>query len=327
MEVSMQAYLGIDIAKANFHAVLLVDDVARKHSFPNSARGFAQLDHWLAHRAVTHVHACMEATGAYAEALAAHLSDAGHVVSIVNPARVKGYAQSEGARSKTDAVDAALIARFCKALRPPAWLPPAPELRVLQGLVRRLESLQQTRLQEHNRAQTPGVVPAVADSIAALIAHLDQQIADLELQIRSFIDQHPGLRDQHALLVSIPGVGAKTAAHLLGELPDVTRFASAKAVAAYAGLSVAHYTSGTSVARKPHLSKRGNAKLRTALFYPAMVAVRYNPILRSFAARLRAAGKRKMQILGAAMRKLLHIVYGVLKSRTPFNPNHITLPA
>jgi transposase len=320
-------YLGIDVAKANVHAVLIVDEIERKHSFANNDKGFAQLDGWLAHRKVGHVHACMEATGAYAEALAAHLADRGHTVSVVNPARIKGYAQSELTRTKTDPVDAALIARFCKALRPTAWLPPAPEVRELQGLVRRLESLTQTRQQERNRAQMPGVVAPVADSIAALITHLDQQIAALESQIRSHIDRHPKLRQQRDLLESIPGIGAKTTASLLGELPDLTRFTSVKQVAAYAGLSVQQHLSGSSIHGKPRLSKRGNAKLRKALFYPAMVAIRFNPLIREFAQRLRAAGKREKAILGAAMRKLLHIVYGVLRTGRPFNPQRQPITA
>jgi transposase len=316
------AYLGIDIGKSNFHAALLEGEKSHGKSFPNNPKGFEQLDTWLKNRKVVVVYACMESTGPYAEALATDIADRGHKVSIVNPARVKGFARGELLRTKTDAVDAALIARFCKAMQPDPWLPPAPEIRELQGLVRRLESLKQTRQQECNRAEMPGVVAPVAQSIAAHVAHLDQQIEALEQQIRSHIDRHPGLRQQHDLLITIPGIGEKTIATLLSELPDVAHFQSAKEVAAYAGLSVHHYESGTSIHRKSRLSKCGNPKLRNALFYPAMVAMRYNPIVLAFARQLAVAKKRKMVIVGAAMRKLLHIVFGVLKSGKPFNPHH-----
>ena len=318
------AYLGIDIAKRDFHATLLIGEIERRHVFPNNDKGFAQLDAWLINRKVDRVHACMEATGAYAEAVATHLVERGHLVSIVNPARIKGYAQSELSRTKTDAVDAALIARFCRALKPDAWVPPAPEIRHLQGLVRRLESLTETRQQELNRAQAPGMVDPVAHSIAALVAHLSEQIDALQRQIREHIDRHPTLRQQRDLLASIPGIGHKTVASILGELPDINQFASAKQVAAYAGLSVAQHRSGTSIRGRARLSKRGNHQLRKALFFPAMVAMRCNPIIHAFALRLRAAGKREMVILGAAMRKLLHLVFGVLRSGKPFNANHDT---
>lgn len=315
-------YLGIDISKSNFHAALLEGEKSHGKSFPNNPKGFEQLDVWLKNRKIDVAYACMESTGPYAEALATHIADRGHKVSIVNPARVKGFARGELLRTKTDAVDAALIARFCKAMQPDPWLPPAPEIRELQGLVRRLESLKQARQQECNRAEMPGVVAPVAQSIAAHVAHLDQQIVALEKEIRSHIDRHPGLRQQRDLLITIPGIGEKTVATLLSELPDVEHFQSAKEVAAYAGLSVHHYESGTSIHRKSRLSKCGNPKLRNALFYPAMVAMRYNPIVLAFARHLAAAKKRKMVIVGAAMRKLLHIVFGVLKSGRPFNPHH-----
>jgi len=321
------AYLGIDIAKRDFHATLLIGEIERRHVFPNNDKGFAQLDAWLINRKVDRVHACMEATGAYAEAVATHLVERGHLVSIVNPARIKGYAQSELSRTKTDAVDAGLIARFCRALKPDAWMAPAPEIRHLQGLVRRLESLTETRQQELNRAQAPGMVDPVAHSIAALVAHLSEQIDALQRQIREHIDRHPTLRQQRDLLASIPGIGHKTVASILGELPDINQFASAKQVAAYAGLSVAQHRSGTSIRGRARLSKRGNHQLRKALFFPAMVAMRCNPIIHAFALRLRAAGKREMVILGAAMRKLLHLVFGVLRSGKPFNANYDTILA
>lgn len=321
------AIVGIDIAKANFHAALIDDAGEHARSFPNNAKGFAQLERWLRNRKVSHVHACLEATGAYGDALAIALYEAGHIVSVVNPARVKGFAQSELARNKTDALDAGVIARFCKAMAPPPWTPPSPEIRALQALTRRLSSLIDARAQEYTRAETPGIVEVVADSIRAHIDHLDGQIRELEAQITDHIDRHPTLREQRELLASIPGIGTATSARFIGEVPDVTKFASAKQLSAFIGLSPQQVQSGSSVRRKARLSKRGNARLRKDLYFPAIAAIRFNPIVRRFAERLRAAGKSKMLIIGAVMRKLVHIAYGVLKHRRPFDPNFNTVPA
>lgn len=321
------AIVGIDIAKANFHAALIDGAGEHARSFPNNAKGFAQLERWLRNRKVSHVHACLEATGAYGDALAIALYEAGHIVSVVNPARVKGFAQSELARNKTDALDAGVIARFCKAMAPPPWTPPSPEIRALQALTRRLSSLIDARAQEYTRAETPGIVEVVTDSIRAHIDHLDGQIRELEAQITDHIDRHPTLREQRELLASIPGIGTATSARFIGEVPDVTKFASAKQLSAFIGLSPQQVQSGSSVRRKARLSKRGNARLRKDLYFPAIAAIRFNPIVRRFAERLRAAGKSKMLIIGAVMRKLVHIAYGVLKHRRPFDPNFNTVPA
>jgi transposase len=321
------AILGIDIAKANFHVTLLHDGAEHSRDFPNNVKGFTQLARWLRNRQVPRVHACLESTGAYGDAVALALHGAGHVVSIVNPARVKGFAQSELARNKTDALDAGVIARFCKAMAPPPWTPPSPEIRALQALTRRLSSLIDARAQELNRASAPDLVDPVAASIRAHIEYLDERIRELEALIAGHIDQHPTLRGQRDLLSSIPGIGDTTSARFIGELPDVTRFASAKQLSAFIGLSPQRVESGSSVRGRTRLSKRGNDRLRKWLYFPAIAAIRFNPILRRFAERLRAAGKSKMLVIGAVMRKLVHLAYGVLKSRRPFDPNFNTVRA
>lgn len=315
-----QAIVGIDIAKANFHAVLLISDTTRSKSFPNNTRGFTNFDGWLANRAVQCVHACMEATGSYGEALALHLVDAGHTVSVVNPARIKGFATSELQRNKTDAVDAGVIARFCKALQPPAWIPPAPEIRELQALVRHRENLQAARQRERNRQQVSGLPAAVQHSLDELIAFLDADIGRLDKLIHKHINTYPRLRTQTQLLATIPGIGQATATALISEIPE--QFRSAKQLAAFAGLSPHQHQSGASIHRKTRLAKTGSPRLRKTLFYPAMVAMTHNPLLHACANRLRAAGKNKMTIIGALMRKLLHLAYAILKSGLPFDPDY-----
>ena len=312
--------LGIDIAKNSFQVALLRDGKLRHHTFPNTEPGFAQLHAWLAKQGLNHVHACMEATAAYGDALALFLHQAGHRVSIVNPARIKGFAQSELQRNKTDKLDAAVIARFCATQQPALWTPPLPEIKHLQGLVRRVEALLEMRQQESNRLEQATQQPLVSQSLATIITALDNEMLRLRQLIKEHIDQHPDLQRDRDLLLSIPGIGETTAAWLLSEV-QVQTYSSARQVAAHAGLTPRHHKSGERVGGRTPLSKTGNARLRRALYLPAVVAKRHNPIIKAFCERLSQRGKRPMEIIGAAMRKLLHIVYGVLKSGKAFDPS------
>lgn len=321
----MEAVLGIDIAKASFAVTLLAAGDAYHAHFSNDGVGFAKLTRWLHKRQIAQLQACMEATGAYWEALADYLHAQGHVVSVVNPARIKAFAESHLARNKTDQLDAQLIARFCHSQQPLAWTPPPPEQRALQALVRQVEALQQMRQQEVNRLAAGVEVTAVVAALQAHIAFIEEQIEQLLQQVEAHIQQHPHLREQRELLVSIPGIGKRTALTLLAEIVEVTRFSGAPQLAAYAGVSPRQRRSGSSVRGRTRLCKTGNAALRKALYFPAIVARRHNPLIRTFCDRLAQRGKTKMQIIGAAMRKLLHLVYGVLKSGQPFDPNYLQI--
>jgi transposase len=315
----VDAVLGIDIAKAKFQVALLLPEGKLRHkSCPNTLTGFRQLAEWLTRQDVAHVHACLEATGTYGEALATWLHDAGHVVSVVNPAIIHAYARAQLARSKTDRIDAELIARFTATQQPPAWTPPTREIRELQALVRRLDALQGMRTQEANRLAAGVVVADVRASIETVLASLDAQIAHVQQLIRDHLDQHSGLRAQRDLLTTIPGIGEATAAVLIAELFD-KHYTSARQAAAFAGLVPRLVESGTLRGRS-RLSKVGPGRLRKALYFPAITALRWNPTIRGMQARLHAAGKQPMVIVGAAMRKLIHLAYGVLKSRKAYEP-------
>lgn len=314
----MDAVLGIDIAKAKFAVALLRPDGKVLHkTCANTPAGFAELGAWLQRRPVTAVHACLEATGSYGEALAIWLHEHGHVVSVVNPAIIHAYARTQLARSKTDRLDAELIARFTATHTPPAWTPPAAEIRELQALVRRLEALQGMRTQEANRLAAGVRVAAVRASIEAVLANLDAQIAHVRQLIRDHLDQYPGLRAQRDLLTTIPGIGEATAAILIAELFDKP-YTSARQAAAFAGLVPRLIESGT-LRGRTRLSKLGPGRLRKALYFPAVTALRCNPTIRALRGRLHAAGKQPMVIIGAAMRKLIHLAFGVLKSRRAYD--------
>lgn len=314
--------LGIDVGKKDLHCVILGEDLGddspvARHAFANNPRGHEQLLKWLKNRRLDRVKVCLEATGGLGEDLATALHEQGHIVSIVNPARIKAFGQSEGVRTKTDAVDAALIARFCRSQSPTPWAPPAPSERALQALLRRRDNLVDMRTQELNRAQAARVTDAVQSSIDEHIGYLDDRIASIEDEIRKLIDTDSDLRGKRDLLQTIPGIGEKTANTILGEMPRIAEFRDVKAVAAHAGLSPKHNQSGLSPGRS-RLCKAGNARLRKALYFPAIVAMRQNPTLRIFAERLAERGKRTMVIVAAVMRKLLTIAYGVLKGGRPF---------
>ena len=312
------AVLGIDIAKAKLVVTLLTPDGKRRRkTCANTPAGFEELAAWLTRQRVTRVHACLEATGTYGDAVATWLHDAGHRVSIVNPAIIHAYARTQLTRSKTDQIDADLIADFT-ATQPPPWTPPTPEIRQLQALVRRLDALQGMRTQEANRLAAGVVVDDVRTSIETVLAHLDEQIAHVRELIRQHLDYHPGLRAQRDLLISIPGIGEATAAVLIAELFDKP-YASARQAAAFAGLVPRLMESGTLRGRS-RLSKIGPGRLRKALYFPAVAALRCNPTIQAMRTRLRAAGKTPMVIVGAAMRKLIHLAYGVLKSRRAYEP-------
>ena len=330
-------FLGIDISKDWFDAALLQESNLKSDAparvkpthkrFPNNARGFEQLLNWLKNHKAFRVHACLEATGTYGEALAAFLHEQGHTVSVVNPAQIYHFVQTSLSRTKTDKADAAQIARFCQLHQPQEWTPPAPEIRTLQALVRRLEALLETRQSEKNRRAAGPLAAEVTASIETVLSFLEGQIKAIKAQIQQHIDKHPGLKQQHDLLTSIPGIAAVSAAALLAELGDVSQFRGARQVAAFAGLVPKIGHSGTSVHARSVLSKRGSPRLRHALYFPAMTALRFNPLIRALRQRLLEKGKAKMAVLGAAMRKLLHIVFGVLKSGRPFDPNFSAISA
>jgi transposase len=260
----------------------------------------------------------MEATGGWSEELAFFLHEHGHVVSIVNPMQIRAFGQSELSRTKTDKADAGLIARFCAAMCPPAWEPPKPSERRLRQLVRRRRSLVEMRTQEENRLDSPAM-DSVRESILRMIDVFDEQIKELDKQIKSAIDDDDDLKGKRDLIESIDGIGPITAATILGETPHIESFRSSKALTAFAGLCPNVRQSGTSV-RSTRTTKIGNRAIRKSLYMAAIAALRSNAIIRAFADRLRERGKRPKEVIVAVMRKLLVLVFGVLKTGRPFDP-------
>jgi transposase len=307
-------FLGIDLSKRYFDATLQAEGQSCYRRFSNDAVGIQGLLRWLKQQQVTSLHACMEATNLYWEEVAQALYEQEYTVSVVNPARIKGFAMSQMRRNKTDKQDSEVIAAFCAAVRPTAWQPPSAVQRKLRHLERYADDLKQTLTQQKNRLANSKDAD-VQRSLQRLIDQIHQELQQVERQIEQQI------AEQESLRTPIPGIGEQVAHKLLAEFYDLHTYAAARTAAADAGLTPAHHQSGDSVRRKPRLSKVGKAAVRSSLFLPAITAIRFNPVVKALADRLRTRGKPKKLIIAAAMRKLIHLAFGVLKNQSPFDPN------
>jgi len=322
-------YLGMDVAKAKLDCCLLLDEAAgrRKTKVVNNTKsGIVDLLAWSAKQNVSpeELHVVMEATGVYHEQAALALTDAGITVSIINPAQIKDFGRGLAVRTKTDGVDSFVLARYGALLKPAAWQPPPPEARMLQALLARREAIAQDLQRERNRqekADATDTPEQIRQSLADSIEFLVKQLADLQQEIDRHIDKHSNLKDDMALLQSIPAVGPQVGGNLLSVMHS-HNFGSAEQLAAYLGLVPVERQSGSSVLGRAKLSKAGPARIRAVLYMAAVVATRCNPHVKTLYDRLLARGKSKMSALGAAMRKLVHLCFGVLKTRQPYQANY-----
>jgi len=319
--VVIDGVLGIDVSKNTLDASMSSCNKVRSKSFANSPDGWRHLLGWLIGQKIRRVHACLESTGRYSLGIACKLNEAGHVVSIVNPAQIRDFARTKLGRNKTDAVDASHIREYCELFKPPPWAPPSHAHRQL-GELQTIRAGIVAGLTEWKNRKNSGMVDAMAQSLAdATISHFTSQLGAVEKAIAQAIDNDSDLRRKRDLLLSISGVGETLAGVVLAELPgpDVLR-SSAEAVA-YTGLNPRRHQSGTSIDRLTRISKIGNAVLRAALYMPAMSAMRYNPAIVALVTRLKAKGRlNPKQIVVAAMRKLLVLCFGILKTGRPFDP-------
>jgi transposase len=301
----------------------------RAKTVPNTSEGFVELREWLVRQKVpdpSQVHLIFEATGVYHQAAARWFFDAGATVSIVNPAQTQAFGQGLAVRTKTDARDSQVLARHGRLVRPVAWQPPPPEIETLPARLHRLDAVEADLLREPNRQEKAEVVTQpdpVNQSLQQHIAFLEQEAARLHGAIQEHLDQFPNLRQDRELLRSIPAVGEKTAQRLLAILRH-REFQTADPATAFLGLVPIECQSGSSLRRRPRLSKAGAPRIRAALYMAAVVATRHNPHMRALYERLLARGKAKMAALGAAMRKLVQLAFGVLKHQHPYQADWTT---
>jgi transposase len=311
--------IGIDISKKNFDLALNFSGKKwLNRVFTNDQKGFESLLYWLQQKEICRAMVALEATGCYAENLARFLYDKGYTVLVLNPAQVKYFGKSKLSRAKTDKKDARLIAEFVltnQDLKP--WVPLAPNQEKLRELFRCLVRLKEDRVQQLNRLES-----VRNENVRTItMTHFDflnEQIKALEEQIRDLVNSDPDLKENVELLKSIPGIGEVVSWGVLSESPDLKNFKNARQLAAFAGLNPSVFESGTSVRGRTSISKIGSGSLRKLLYMPGMSAMQFNPVIKAFAQTLRAKGKNGKVIVVACMRKLLHIIYGVLSHKQPF---------
>jgi transposase len=299
----------------------------QSRAFENGLDGWKLMLAWFKVMGGRRVHACMEATGRHSLGVALALHDAGHVVSVVNPAQIRDFARTKLGRNKTDKVDAVLIREYAELFKPGPWAPPSPAMRRLCELQTVRTGIVNSRAEWKNRIGS-GLGDNIATSlVVATIEHFTAQIEAVDRAIRETINQDEELRRRRNLLLSVVGVGETLAASLLVEMPEPKVLRRSGEMVAYAGLNPSHHRSGTSIDRPTRISKVGNATLRSSLYMPALSAMRYNPAIIALVARLKNAGRLKpKQIVVAAMRKLLVICFGVLKTGKVFDAA-IAMPA
>lgn len=329
--------IGVDISKDSFHARILsiksdsVIPVDKISKFDNSFNGFTDFFKWLSKLNVCFESSLivMEATGIYWEKLAFYcVQEENIIVSVVNPKQIKHFALTSLRRSKTDPLDADLIAHFGAVMKPSIWNPPHPVLEELKQISRERDSFVKMLTEEQNRlhaiksSANPSSI--VLKSHRAVIKHLEKQIKRLEKVISDKLDNDPGLKEKKELLKTVPGIGDISAAVLLTETNEFSTFTDPKQIAAYAGISPCQHESGSSINKKPRTSKIGNSKLRSTLYLSSVSSIRSNSPLKKFYERLREKGKPAKVALIAVARKLLHVIFAIIKSGKPFDPCYIS---
>lgn len=323
----MNVVIGIDISKDKLDVLWLRDLASRKCKtkvFDNQAKRFEQLKAWLeknTQTAIENIKIVIEATGIYHEAVANYLYDEGAQVHVVNPAFVRDYAKAIGARTKTDKKDSMVLALYGATQSLPEWKPESPQMRYLKTLLARIEALDKDIQRENNRLEKSTVRGDSADvitSIERMIATLEAEKQKLEDKVDNFFDDNPQFKKDRKLLETIPGVG-KVISRYMVSLFRSKDFQSAPQMASFVGLVPIEKQSGKLVG-KVKLAKNGAAIIRAKLYMAAVVATQYNPDIRAHYERMLSRGKTKMSALGGAMRKLVHICFGVLKHQSKYRP-------
>ena len=317
--------VGADISKKTIDLELFTEATSprkrgKRLKISNDAEGFAQFDAWVQSLGGARLHLCLEATGTYSDAFALFLFEHSHQVSLINPARVTAFRKSEGITTKTDAHDAWLLARFCAQKRPSLWHPTPPQIQQLQILLSRRDDLDALVRQEHNRLENHRLDAQTRTEILAHLTFLQQQIEQVNARLTAHVQADEEMQQTCDRLDTIPGIASLTAMRLLSVYHDLQQFPSAKQVVAYAGVCSTEHTSGTSVRGARSISMQGNAQVRHWLYMCALSAMRWDPDMKHWSTELKARGKCSKVVIVAVMRKLLHLMHGVLKSKSPYDP-------
>lgn len=309
-------YVGVDVAQDKFDVAVLVNHRYTHSVYSNDPTGYSAFADWLIEN-TTSPWVCMEATGHYSEGIADFLIKKGIKVSVANPFQIKNFAKASLARNKNDTIDGRIIREFCKSMQPRVYAPTPCEQKQLKGLMKLLDMLKQQLVQFNN--QLHSLQEDIARKILIkLIANHKKEITRVENKMAELIDNECSLKERMSLITSIKGVGKLTAYRVLALMPDINSFRTAKQFAAYIGITPKQNQSGKFIG-KTTISRFGDSRLRKALYMAALVAKKHNKGVAAFVTRLEQNGKTPKTIVCAVMRKLAHIIFGVLKSGLPFN--------
>lgn len=317
-----EAIVGIDVSKKDLSISLILNKNILQTNITNDNSGFIKFSKWIAKYKITKIKACMEATGAYSISFANYLYSKEHNVSIVNPVCINAFAKSKLSRHKTDKIDSLIIAEYASKhdLRP--YIPKDQSMLELKDLYRCIQNLKSQKrdinnLLEHSESMSKDA----CRSYNKVINYLTKEVEKVEHKIDHLLEKNQKLKSDIENICTIPGVARTTAIAVLSEAPDLSLFKDARQLGAFAGLTPKHHCSGTSVKKQSRISKIGSRNLRKALYFPAIVAKNHNPLFSQFSQKLLNKGKPAKVIIIAIMRKLLHIIFGIVKNNTPFNPN------
>lgn len=311
-------FAGVDVSKERLDVAFGNTEAGfESAAFTNDAAGIEKLVERLTAGKTTM--AVLEATGGYEAAVAAELSNAGLQVAVVNPRQVRQFAQATGQLAKNDRIDARVIALFGERVRPEARPLSSEAEEELQALVARRRQLVEMLTAEQNRLLRAR--SAIRKDLQAHIRFLRARIKDVERELQIAVEDSPLWRANDALLRSVPGIGPRLSAVFLAELPELGRL-SPKQISALVGVAPFCRDSGTLRGRRTIWG--GRASVRAALYMGALVATRWNPLIKSFYERLLSRGKPKKVALTACMRKLLVMLNAMIRDQTHWDPQSVT---
>lgn len=333
MNIQKQS-VGLDISKKTFTACICLLGLSQRLSFSkvetfrNDKKGFNQLLRWVRKLCDAEVETLflMEATGVYHEQLARHLYELKQAVHIALPNKTKHYFNSLNIKSKTDAIDAKVLSQFGAERAHKIWQPPSPTLLSLRDLTRYYVQLQEQKTVFGNllesKEQGHEVLSEIIKSNKKLIKQIDQQLDAIKKRISKVLDEDPVLKNRIEKVATIKGVGILTVVTVIAETLGFEHFNSIRQVVSYAGYDVVQRESGTSVKGQTRISKKGNRYIRNALYFPAMVASRYNENMKQTYLRIIKRKPSKMVGQVAIQRKLLALIYTLWKNETTYGENH-----
>lgn len=331
-QITLKQSLGLDVSKDSVSVCFAQEEQGRKfrilstRKFPCTTVGFKQLETWISRyrNPAVALHLLMEATGVYYEPLAYYLHQKGYRLTVALPSKTKAFAKSLDYKSKTDAIDAKILAQMALERDLAPWAPLGKSMLTIKRLCReRVELLlEKTAVSNRLHAKDHSHAPESSSRTRAkkLLQFLQKQIHQVEQAIEKAVEADTQIKQKVALICSIKGVSTITAATILGETNGFALFKNKAQVVSFAGYDVVEIQSGTSIQSQSRISKKGNAFIRRALHFPALTAIKYNPALKALYDRVFDRTKVKMKGAVAVQRKLLVLIYTLCRKNEKFDP-------